>query len=377
MRNLLFLSLILSATLFSCNSNEYKITGQFENDATGQVYLSKITINELVPVDTARFIDGNFTFKGKNEIPEMFLIQFENYQEYVMVFVENKSITVSGNTDNLTDVKIKGSKLNDIYYDIIKGVPHQDEMQRMENDFFMAQMTGDQATMESILADSEILQENIKDYFLKNVRANYGNPAGAFIAFQALQMFSFEEFEEIIEGLNSNLKEHPYTIELNNYFDMVVEQHERQEMYLKMMEMESNLEPGNEAPNFILTDINGKEVDLKSFRGKYVYIDFWAAWCRPCREENPNLVKIYKTFGGKNFEIIGISTNESVENWKKAVKDDGLTWTQLYDETGEVSEKYLVKSLPNTWLLDKEGKILKKNIRGEELINALKELKLP
>ena len=371
MKNLL-LGLIISVSVFSsCISGGYKIKGKFEPDATGQVYLSKVGLKGIEAIDTTRFVDGTFTFTGKVEISELYIIQFENKQEYVYLFIENKNITVSGNTNNLKDVVIKGSKLNDIYTKFLKNIPNQDDMEKLEQSYYEAQKVDDQKAMDSILDDRKAILEKTKNYFLDNIRANLNNPVGAIITMQSLQFLEMDEFEEFVDLLKQNLPDHPYTHGLSEYFDSYKQQ---QEIYKKMMEAQLSLEIGKEAPTFILSDINGKEIDLKSFRGKYVLIDFWASWCRPCRNENPNLVKAYKTFGGKKFEIISISVDKSIEEWKKAVNDDGLTWTQLIDVEGDVAEEYAVQSIPNTWLLDKEGNILKKDIRGEELINMLKEI---
>ena len=372
MRKLFLSILIIMVSLSSsCSSSEYKITGKFENDATGQVILQKITLERLEPVDTVRLVDGMFTFKGSVEVPEMYVIFFENVQESMLLFVENTNINVSGNTSDLEDVVIKGSKLNDIYYNIKKNLPHKEEMENLEASFYMAQMSGDEAAINSIIADSKVIMEDIKNYYLKCIRENYANAVGAFLVLEASQMMTMDDLEEVIIGLSDKLAEHPYTVGLMEILEQMMEQQQMMELMQAAM---AKLDVGKEAPTFVLTDINGKEVDLMSFRGKYVFLDFWASWCAPCRKENPNLVKVYKTFGGKNFEIISISTDESVESWKKAVADDGLTWTQVIDPTGEVQEKYAIIKIPTTWLLDKEGKIIAIDLHGEELTNFLKDI---
>jgi peroxiredoxin len=370
----LLLGLIISASMISsCSTGGYKINGKFETDATGLVFLSKIGAKGVEAVDTTRLVDGTFTFSGNVDIPELYLIQFENKKdEPVFLFIENKNIKVSGNTNNLKDVVVKGSKLNENYYKIIKNLPNQDDLEKMEKDFRKAQMEKDQVAINSILADRDIIIDNIKNYFLENIRANSNNPIGAVLTMQAMDFLMIEEFEEIIALLNENLSDHPYTVGLNEQLEAINYQ---QQIYEQMMmEEHSSLATGDEAPLFSLTDIKGKTVDLKSFRGKYVLIDFWASWCRPCRDENPNLVNAYNRFGGKNFEIISISVDKSIEDWKKAVENDGLKWIQLIDTEGDVTEEYEVKSIPSTWLLDKEGKILKTGLRGEDLISTLSQL---
>jgi len=134
------------------------------------------------------------------------------------------------------------------------------------------------------------------------------------------------------------------------------------------------LKIGALAFDFSQSDVNGKIVRLSDFRGKYVLIDFWASWCVPCRKENPFVLKAYQNFKNKNFEIIGISLDNNKENWLKAIQDDQLPWVNLSDLKGwrnEVSSLYGVKGIPTNYLIDPNGLIVAKNLRGEELEKVL------
>ncbi|MBP6432119.1 MAG: AhpC/TSA family protein, partial [Ferruginibacter sp.] len=136
---------------------------------------------------------------------------------------------------------------------------------------------------------------------------------------------------------------------------------------------------GSPAIDFIQNDTEGKPISLSSFKGKYVLLDFWASWCRPCREENPNVVKAYNKFKEKKFTVLGISLDrpDAKDNWIQAIKDDGLTWTNVSDLKfwqNEVAQKYKVGSIPQNYLIDPQGIIIAKNLRGQALEDKLCEV---
>ncbi len=144
-------------------------------------------------------------------------------------------------------------------------------------------------------------------------------------------------------------------------------------------ELENNmrLQPGREAPNFSQITPEGESLSLKDLRGQVVLIDFWASWCGPCRKENPNVVRMYRRFKEKGFEIIGVSLDKSKERWLGAIEKDQLVWQHVSDLKGwrnEVALQYQVNSIPQTYLLDPNGKILAKNLRGAALEKKLEEL---
>ena len=137
---------------------------------------------------------------------------------------------------------------------------------------------------------------------------------------------------------------------------------------------------GQMAPDFTLNDINGNPVSLSDFHGQYVYLDFWASWCGACRADNPNVLKAFNELKGQNFTVLGVSVDNNNETgrarWKKAVEDDGMPWMQLInnDETrDEVANRYGISAVPTTFLLDPQGKIIAKNLRGEKLAELIGE----
>lgn len=134
---------------------------------------------------------------------------------------------------------------------------------------------------------------------------------------------------------------------------------------------------GNVMPDFVQLDTLSNPVKLSDYRGKYLLIDFWAAWCGPCRKENPHLVEAHKRFGPKGFDILGISLDKSRARWLKAIQDDGLTWTQVSDLKGfdnAVAKQLFIHAIPDNFLLDPEGVIVARNLRGTEVIEKLEEI---
>jgi peroxiredoxin len=131
---------------------------------------------------------------------------------------------------------------------------------------------------------------------------------------------------------------------------------------------------GQPAPEFAQNSVDGKPVALSSFKGKYTLVDFWASWCGPCREENPNVVKAYHRYHPKGFAILGVSLDAKKEDWEAAIKKDKLPWTQVSDLKGwqnSAAQLYGVRGIPMNFLLDKEGKIIAKGLRGEDLEQKL------
>lgn len=356
--------LALIGWLTACTSDSYKITGKFEGETSGKVYLRKLDVNGIVPIDTVEIVDGTFTFTGKAEIPQVYLIYLDGNRYPIMFFNENKKISITANPEKMDEAVITGSKLNEIYAQFVEQIPHKDESAKMEETFRNAQTSGDEAAMASVMADMEKIREDQRKYSLEYVKKNSENVVGAFMVLNMINDLTPEELDEISQNLNKNLKDHPYVVHFNEQLEAVK----------KQKELETALEVGKIAPSFTLNDINNDSISLESLRGKYVLIDFWAGSCRPCREENPVLKTVYERFGGKDFEIISVSLDKSVEDWNKAVKEDGLYWTLLHDPMGETAQAYAIQSIPSTWLLNREGEIIEKQIRGQELMQILENL---
>ena len=145
----------------------------------------------------------------------------------------------------------------------------------------------------------------------------------------------------------------------------------------KMLQTMRSTSVGAMAPDFSLPDSSGKQISLASFKGKITLLDFWASWCGPCRQENPNVVTMYHKYHSKGLEILGVSLDTKKEPWQKAIAADQLNWTQVTDMNGwdsPTAALFGVQSIPSNFLLNKEGKIVGKDLRGADLDQALETL---
>ena len=144
-----------------------------------------------------------------------------------------------------------------------------------------------------------------------------------------------------------------------------------------MLDVYKSVAVGMPAPDIRQADTSGKEISLSSLKGKYVLVDFWASWCGPCRKENPNVVKAYNKYKGKNFEIFGVSYDTKRDRWAAAILKDGLTWKHASDLQGwknGSAESYYIRAIPSNVLIDKDGRIIAKNLLGKKLYAKLDEL---
>jgi peroxiredoxin len=147
--------------------------------------------------------------------------------------------------------------------------------------------------------------------------------------------------------------------------------------FIEMVDKMKTLAIGSVAPEIALPNPEGKIVPLSSLRGQYVLVDFWAKWCGPCRKENPNIVRAYNTYKDKGFTVYGVSLDRSKDDWLQGIREDGLTWTHVSDLKfwqSEAARTYNINAIPFSLLLDPNGKIVAKNLRGQALDDKLKEI---
>jgi peroxiredoxin len=363
MRNLLAI-FVLVLMAFSCQmaKDEFSIKGSIEGVETGKIYLQKLVEGQPQSIDTADVVDGKFTFKGKMEMPDFRLLRLNEQDYFAPFFLDNSRITVTAKKDSLRASTYKGSPTQDIFKIYMTEVEKLNkDMMALQAKYQNAMSTGNSDEAEKAKIDGQAMQDNNLFYTKNFVKEHKNSVVSAYFTLAVLAgQVEGAELDSIVSKFTPEISASEYVIKLK-----------------EMIQEQKKTAVGVEAPDFTMNDPEDKPVKLSSLRGKVVMIDFWASWCAPCRQENPNVVKLYNQYHEKGFEIIGVSLDKTKENWIQAIKDDQLSWIHVSDLQywqNAVARQYGVNSIPQTYLLDKDGKIIAKGLRSEQLAAKLGEL---
>lgn len=367
--------LFAAAAFISCNNlgeNEFVIKGTVDGIENGKLAILETqdeTGMGLKATDSAIIKDGKFEFKGTTTEPELRFIQVETVQGKAVFILENGEINMKIYKDSVNKTEIGGTFNNDQFskYNNEQGAIQKkiaafrkDNMEKMQT----AIQSNDTVTVNTLKNGFTKLQEELNLY---NSNFAEKNPK-AFISVLMLENMFYQPNADVekIKKIYTNL-------------DKSVQETKPGKKIGEMIANHNAAEVGKAAPEFSAPNPEGKMVSLKESLGKVTIIDFWASWCGPCRKENPNVVALYAEFHDKGLNIIGVSLDKEgdAQKWKEAIAADKLTWTQVSNLqywNDPIAKKYNVQSIPATYLLDATGKIVAKDLRGEELKAKVQEL---
>ena len=318
----------LAVLAFSSCAEEkkgYVIDGQVTDVKDGMMYLKKYVGKSFVDVDSTAIVDGKFKFEGviSEELAHGLTTRKESSRPMVF-FLENNAMNITMNESG-KEMTITGSEANDIY-----------------------------------LRNAKITRA--KGYSLDSLLA--AHPSSPVAAYFVVKDFAYKLDLEGMKAVRAKLDASLAGSEYVNQIESMISRMEK-------------VQVGSVAPDFTLPDVDGNPVSLSSFRGKYVLVDFWAAWCPDCRKENPNIVAAWEKYKDKNFAVLGVSLDRKRDQWLAAIEKDNLTWTQVSDLKywdSEAAVLYCIRWIPMSFLIDPEGKIVAIGLEGEELHNKLEEL---
>jgi thiol-disulfide isomerase/thioredoxin len=364
-RILLTITQITCYTLFCLTTSAqqkkggYSITGTVNGMADGKVYISHSIDNKEI-TDSTVIKDGKFMFTGTTPGPYQHFIRFEHTRRQVGIFVENKPIRIDTDT-SFQDIRVTGSGSHQLYREFIDifGYIHQ-KAGIPNRKFQQAAQTKDSVLHAEAKKEWDAIGVEADSLFTDFVRRHPASPVAPYVIIDRfinyLNPLKIEECYKLLkpEALNST-----YGKQVSQFRLILA----RTAIGVK--------------PSFTMADTTGKKVSLRDFQGQYVLVDFWASWCGPCRKENPNVVKAYEKYHAKGFEVVAISLDDKRAPWIKAIHTDGLPWIHLSDLKGwksELAAMYGITSIPASFLVDKEGKIIAKNLRGKDLEAKLEEL---
>ena len=353
--------------LGSCGSqeNQFVLTGKADvADGTKIYVLQADQNNQPFIKDSTTVQSNNFKFQGISSTPQISYIQVEGVNGYVLAILENGDIKADLYKDSISKSKVYGTKSND---DFIK---YKSETKFLVDDMNNISYEAQDAIM---TGDVEIAIELEKEYKSKE---------------REVMLYEWDFIIDNLDSYMSALLLEVFMIENKVNKDSIIDVYESFSNRIKVSDVGKNIadllrqyenpiEVGETAPDFTAPSINGSDVTLSKevSQNNVTLLDFWAAWCRPCRVENPNLVRLYKAYNKDGFDIIGVSLDRTKEQWEQAVEDDNLLWTQVSNLNfwnDPIARRYSIRAIPQSFLINKEGVVIGKNLRGNDLEESIK-----
>lgn len=357
--------LLAAVVAISCaREPKFTITGTIDGAANETVILQKRIPGGYEGIDTAVLENGAFTMEGVVAYPQIVNLSIQDKRGGLNFYIENSEITIHGHADSLYLASVTGSATQ-AEFDGYKALFEETNagMTKVYDRYRAAKMEGNNelaATIEKELEELDNKQNEIRKEFIANNTSSFVAPA---VLSELAYYMEPDEMESLLGKLDTSL----------NKVQTVITMKERL-VLLKAVAI------GQKAPDFTLNDVDGNPVSLYSKLGgntKLLLLDFWAAWCGPCRQENPNVVKVWNEYNKLGFDVFGVSLDRSKEDWVKAIADDKLTWTHVSDLKYwdcAPAKQYAVSAIPSNFLLDANGVIVGHNLRGDALAEKVKEI---
>ena len=334
-------------------------------DANGDVtvVMQHRRAGKWIKDDSVVLKNGKGSLSGNIESPELYYFVLKEKQGYMPIWVDKGTINVKTDLMHMRSPQITGSKSQDLYMAYQDSVSKFSQMENaMGQDYSVARKNGDTKKMDEIEEAYNKLQDEKNNYMIGYAMRHNKDVVSAFIIMNNSYSLNVNQLDSVVSAFDSSIN--------NSYY---VKHLQDRVKTLKRVAV------GQHFVDFTLNDPDGNPVSLSSVveKNKYTLVDFWASWCMPCRGENPNVVAAYKKYHDKGFTVFGVSLDKDHDKWVEAIKKDGLTWTHVSDLKywgSEAAKLYGVQSIPHNVLIDSNGIIVDKNLRGQKLQDKLAEL---
>ncbi|MES3018066.1 MAG: TlpA disulfide reductase family protein [Bacteroidota bacterium] len=362
MKKLIIAAFVAILFAASCkNSNELNISGKIENP--GEV--KKVLLYEADSLVDSAFLNEESEFKFRRVAPEAnFYTLVIGEKNFLIIGKNGEEIDLKTNyTDTTNTYSIKGSDESAKIQDINMIQADFGKIYQKLQDRYAAEVTRDASKKDSIynslMPEFQANMDKYSETVFKFVQENKDNLAAFYAA--------------------GTIDQNKYELELIKYAEEVKPKFPNNKavmMFVNKMEGLKSVSVGQQAPDFVLNNPEGVPIKLSQYKGKYVLLDFWASWCAPCREENPNIVKQHAAYAAKGFDVLGVSLDDDKSDWLRAISSDKLRWNHVSDLKrwdSEIAALYKVEGIPASFMIDRAGKIVAKNLRGADLEKFLSE----
>ena len=359
---LLTLAITLFA-LFSCNKSTFNINVELQNAEGKMIYLKKMVDKEFITIDSANMQNNMVNFFVESDNPTTYYsVAVKGVRYPINFFSENKDVKIIGDIQSRNDINIVASKAQQLINEYNKEIKNfYTQMRELGEEYQIAAQNNNESEMERIGNEYDKIEKNQTNYISLFINKNSKNFVAPYILYNNRYNFELNELEDFVNNFNIS-NDSNFSKLLNDYISVL-----------------QRVDIGQPFLDFTQETPEGDMLSLSELVGKskLLLIDFWASWCSPCRAENPNVVAVYNDYHEKGFDVLGVSLDMEKEKWVAAIEKDGLIWHNISDLKywqNEAAQAYGISSIPSNLLLDENGIIIAKNLRGEDLRNKVREV---
>lgn len=354
---------IVTTAMFSCSQPSFDVNVDLQNAEGKLIYLQKVVNNEIVVLDSTTIQGNKANFIVENANPATrYSVKIDGVKYPIGFFSENKNVSIVGDLNDNRNIIAHASNAQQLINEYnAETNKFNEQFNELHQKYRTATQLKDYAAIERIENEYNQIENNKNNYQNLFLTKNSNSFVAPYILYNNRYNYELNELEDLVNHFNIK-EENDYLKLLNEYIAIL-----------------QRVDVGQPYLDFTQETPEGDWLSLSELVGKskLLLIDFWASWCGPCRAENPNVVEVYNEYHEKGFDVLGVSLDMKKENWIKAIEDDGLIWHNISDLkywNNEAAKSYGISSIPSNLLLDENGIIIAKNLRGEDLRKKVEEI---